>query len=232
MLAGFARRPDGEDRVLVSSLRKAREVLEKAGFQTTSPAPVREWLERNRVTSEEEAERRVVEQVRRYSKGTKAEGGVLKGARRMGQFVNLAASTTLIDIARKLPYYFGQNYDSSQPYVDSVVEELLQYGYSDSQIVEVPALITSTDLKIPESKPLKIVSSFALPLYSPANGVQVNFEGQNPQYLTQGGIALIDEAAKEIIEEACGIQAVNLESTLPLAYTGGGMHCLAVALAK
>lgn len=140
------------------------------------------------------------------------------------------APQTHVELGYNLCQFFTQDNDQPlQEYIDTIHHHLVDVGYPEKNIVEIPALLFHNDF-IPLSlspHPKALKSHYSVPLYTPVNGVQMNTGGESSNFFTVGGMKLLDQDVTEQLSKI-GIQHIPLPSGICLGYALSGFRCVAV----
>jgi len=195
LCVGLACDSEGNEFALVSSLRKAREILEEHSLMPGSHNFMARWIEANgyEAMSRRSAVRRREQVMREVQREFSQRQDFLRFIRVTLDDDYQAPMKTLIAMGKNLSRFLApENYDRVQPYLDLVKANLEALGI---EVLEVPALLWRRELNR-ERKPVSTDDRDRRPIYAPACGVVYN----RSTFITAAGIRLFDEAVRKIVE--------------------------------
>lgn len=227
---------NGEEFILVSSLRKAEQLLKDAGVIKNGKLDKQsfeKWVRSNATkdTKKEYAEERL-EQHMKLLKAAGLPSDLFIEVRKMLKQLYFASNQALEDAIRNGDLYFNEKTSEFvKRTTDEIIDRLLKEGgFSQSQIIEVPGLIYPNKGIPNYSHNAKgdLITFLPAPYYTPANGIQLNLPGHQPEYFTVGGLKQFDSFTRSEIEKRTGIKTKQLPSLLLYGQSASGLRCLAI----
>jgi hypothetical protein len=225
---------DGNEYFLLASLEKAKHLLKQIGYLSSKGFNAGKWnqdmgypqftnrdiqsraMEMVSAMTTLRGERVLPAQIKKYSAQLESAVGFPKYA--------------FQDIGINLQEYFSEaNFIPTQQYINTIFEKLIHLGIPAERIIKIPSLLFCENFHEINyrDRGLKIVSTRKIPLYSPVNGIYRINSQTVPEFITGGGIRLLDDEVARSLEEI-GIQHIALPSLLGLGYSMAGFRCTAV----